>query len=104
MPGVESSLKRRKVAACILLARVFCFQPDIMGPEDWEQVWDNWRLLTMAGIFDCWEPPEGGDLLYSYAIITVDASPGLNDIHQRQVVILIPGSNRILVRVYAFRF
>ncbi|KAK2500569.1 hypothetical protein MC885_016268, partial [Smutsia gigantea] len=42
----------------------------INSPEDWEKVWNNWRLLTMAGIFDCWEPPEGGDLLYSYTIIT----------------------------------
>ncbi|XP_004581750.2 abasic site processing protein HMCES isoform X1 [Ochotona princeps] len=63
-------------------------KPDIIGPEDWEQVWDNWRLLTMAGIFDCWEPPEGGDLLYSYAIITVDSCPGLNDIHPRMPAIL----------------
>ncbi|XP_023611921.1 embryonic stem cell-specific 5-hydroxymethylcytosine-binding protein isoform X4 [Myotis lucifugus] len=53
------------------------------SPEDWEKVWDNWRLLTMAGIFDCWEPPQGGDCLYSYTIITVDSCKGLNDIHHR---------------------
>ncbi|XP_029773992.1 abasic site processing protein HMCES isoform X2 [Suricata suricatta] len=56
--------------------------------EHWEKVWDNWRLLTMAGIFDCWEPPEGGDLLYSYTIITVDACKSLNDIHHRMPAIL----------------
>lgn len=56
--------------------------------EDWEQAWDNWRLLTMAGIFDCWEPPEGGDPLYSYTIITVDSCQGLNDIHSRMPAIL----------------
>ncbi|XP_016052827.1 PREDICTED: embryonic stem cell-specific 5-hydroxymethylcytosine-binding protein [Miniopterus natalensis] len=58
------------------------------NPEDWEKVWDNWRLLTMAGIFDCWEPPEGGDCLYSYSIITVDSCKGLNDIHHRMPAIL----------------
>uniref|UniRef100_A0A9L0IWI7 Abasic site processing protein HMCES n=1 Tax=Equus asinus TaxID=9793 RepID=A0A9L0IWI7_EQUAS len=58
------------------------------SPEDWNKVWDNWRLLTMAGIFDCWEPPEGGDHLYSYTIITVDACKVLNDIHQRMPAIL----------------
>nr|KAF6471385.1 5-hydroxymethylcytosine binding, ES cell specific [Molossus molossus] len=58
------------------------------NPEDWEKVWDNWRLLTMAGIFDCWEPPEGGDCLYSYTIITVDSCKGLNDIHHRMPAIL----------------
>ncbi|KAM5280539.1 abasic site processing protein HMCES isoform 2-T2 [Ctenodactylus gundi] len=58
------------------------------GPEVWEKVWDNWRLLTMAGIFDCWEPPEGGNLLYSYAIITVDSCQSLSDIHPRMPAIL----------------
>ncbi|EHH66556.1 hypothetical protein EGM_03572 [Macaca fascicularis] len=55
------------------------------SPENWEKVWDNWRLLTMAGIFDCWEPPEGGDVLYSYTIITVDSCKGLSDIHHREL-------------------
>lgn len=58
------------------------------SPETWEGVWDNWRLLTMAGIFDCWEPPEGGDLLYSYTIITVDSCKSLTDIHPRMPAIL----------------
>ncbi|XP_074196593.1 abasic site processing protein HMCES isoform X3 [Rhinolophus sinicus] len=58
------------------------------SPEDWEKIWDDWRLLTMAGIFDCWEPPEGGDCLYSYTIITVDSCKGLNDIHHRMPAIL----------------
>ncbi|XP_047638253.1 abasic site processing protein HMCES isoform X2 [Phacochoerus africanus] len=58
------------------------------NPEDWEKVWDNWRLLTMAGIFDCWDPPEGGDCLYSYTIITVESCQGLNDIHHRMPAIL----------------
>ncbi|XP_063093886.1 abasic site processing protein HMCES isoform X2 [Cavia porcellus] len=56
--------------------------------EDWEKVWDHWRPLTMAGIFDCWEPPEGGDLLYSYTIITVDSCKSLHDIHHRMPAIL----------------
>ncbi|KAL2807120.1 abasic site processing protein HMCES isoform a [Daubentonia madagascariensis] len=58
------------------------------SPVNWEKVWDNWRLLTMAGIFDCWEPPEGGDALYSYTIITVDSCKGLSDIHHRMPAIL----------------
>lgn len=39
----------------------------------------------MAGIFDCWEPPEGGEMLYTYSIITVDASKDVSFIHHRQV-------------------
>ncbi|NXB41872.1 HMCES protein, partial [Leucopsar rothschildi] len=47
--------------------------------------WKGWRLLTMAGIFDCWEPPGGGEMLYTYTIITVDASKDVSFIHHRQV-------------------
>ncbi|XP_053454414.1 abasic site processing protein HMCES isoform X2 [Nycticebus coucang] len=57
------------------------------GHENWETVWDDWRLLTMAGIFDCWESPEG-NVLYSYTIITVDSCKGLSDIHHRMPAIL----------------
>ncbi|CAO2605805.1 Abasic site processing protein HMCES [Lemmus lemmus] len=57
------------------------------SPDSKEKVWDNWRLLTMAGIFDCWEPPEG-ERLYSYSIITVDSCKGLSDIHSRMPAIL----------------
>lgn len=39
----------------------------------------------MAGIFDCWEPPSGGEKLYTYTIITVDASKDVSFIHHRQV-------------------
>lgn len=39
----------------------------------------------MAGIFDCWEPPSGGETLYTYTIITVDASKDVSFIHHRQV-------------------
>lgn len=46
------------------------------------------RLLTMAGLFDCWEPPNGGEPLYSYTVITVDASKAMNWIHDRMPAIL----------------
>ncbi|XP_056380804.1 abasic site processing protein HMCES [Hyla sarda] len=49
---------------------------------------DGRRLLTMAGLFDCWEPPGGGDPLYSYTVITVDASKSMNWIHDRMPAIL----------------
>ncbi|XP_045390137.1 abasic site processing protein HMCES [Lemur catta] len=58
------------------------------GAESREKVWDDWRLLTMAGIFDCWEPPEGGEVLYSYTILTVDSCKRLSDIHHRMPAIL----------------
>ncbi|XP_036595148.1 abasic site processing protein HMCES isoform X2 [Trichosurus vulpecula] len=53
-----------------------------------EEVWDDWRLLTMAGIFDRWDPPNGGEPLYSYTVITVDSCKALSDIHHRMPALL----------------
>ncbi|XP_008283664.1 abasic site processing protein HMCES isoform X2 [Stegastes partitus] len=50
--------------------------------------WTGWKLLTMAGVFDCWTPPDGGEPLYSYSIITVNASQNLQSIHHRMPAIL----------------
>ncbi|NXR27139.1 HMCES protein, partial [Cinclus mexicanus] len=57
---------------------------EVQGDEEWK----GWRLLTMAGIFDCWEPPGGGEMLYTYTIITVDASKDVSFIHHRMPAIL----------------
>lgn len=53
-----------------------------------ESEWTGWRLLTMAGLFDCWTPPGGGEPLYTYTVITVNASPNLESIHDRMPAIL----------------
>lgn len=45
--------------------------------------WTGWRLLTIAGLFDRWTAPSGGEPLYSYSVITVNASPSLHSIHDR---------------------
>ncbi|NXJ66178.1 HMCES protein, partial [Rostratula benghalensis] len=59
---------------------------DAMAEEkEGDEEWRGWRLLTMAGIFDSWEPPAGGEPLYTYTIITVDASKDVSFIHHRQV-------------------
>ncbi|AWP03270.1 putative embryonic stem cell-specific 5-hydroxymethylcytosine-binding protein isoform 2 [Scophthalmus maximus] len=50
--------------------------------------WTGWRLLTMAGLFDCWTPPGGGEALYTYSVITVNASPNLQSIHDRMPAVL----------------
>ncbi|KAM6979732.1 abasic site processing protein HMCES [Aplochiton taeniatus] len=53
-----------------------------------EDEWNGWQLLTIAGLFDCWTPPGGGDPLYTYTVITVDSSPNLQGIHDRMPAIL----------------
>ncbi|XP_005992610.1 abasic site processing protein HMCES [Latimeria chalumnae] len=56
--------------------------------ETAEEEWKGWRLLTMAGLFDCWQPPDGGEPLFSYTVITVDASKTMDSIHDRMPAIL----------------
>lgn len=51
--------------------------------EEASAEWTGWRLLTIAGLFDCWTPPDGGEPLYTYSVITVNASPNLESIHDR---------------------
>lgn len=57
------------------------------GDEDPGE-WNGWRLLTMAGLFDRWTPPDGGEPLYTYSVITVNASPNLRNIHERMPAVL----------------
>ncbi|KFO69439.1 UPF0361 protein C3orf37, partial [Cuculus canorus] len=55
--------------------------------KEGDEEWKGWRLLTMAGIFDCWEPPGGGETLYTYTIITVDASKDVSFIHHMPAIL-----------------
>ncbi|XP_061640655.1 abasic site processing protein HMCES isoform X2 [Phyllopteryx taeniolatus] len=61
---------------------------DATEPEKTSDEWTGWRLLTMAGLFDCWTPPSGGETLYTYSVITVSASPNLHSIHDRMPAVL----------------
>ncbi|ESP05041.1 hypothetical protein LOTGIDRAFT_211838 [Lottia gigantea] len=53
-----------------------------------ENEWKGNKLLTMAGVFEIWKPPDGSDEIYSYSIITVDSSPAMAWIHHRMPAIL----------------
>ncbi|KAG5835804.1 hypothetical protein ANANG_G00247880 [Anguilla anguilla] len=56
--------------------------------EEEDSEWTGWRLLTIAGLFDCWKPPGGGEALYTYTVITVNSSPSLQSIHDRMPAVL----------------
>lgn len=62
--------------------------PGLTEGEEPPGEWSGWKLLTMAGLFDRWTPPEGGEPLYTYSVITVSASPNLRNIHQRMPAVL----------------
>ncbi|XP_059799952.1 abasic site processing protein HMCES isoform X2 [Hypanus sabinus] len=60
-----------------------CEKEEVDGEE-----WKGRRLLTMAGLFDCWKPPSGGEELYTHTIITVSASKAMSWVHERMPAIL----------------
>ncbi|XP_037345797.2 abasic site processing protein HMCES [Pungitius pungitius] len=62
--------------------------PDLTERREPLGEWTGWKLLTMAGLFDCWTPPGGGEPLYTYSVITVNASPDLEGIHDRMPAVL----------------
>ncbi|XP_033643283.1 abasic site processing protein HMCES-like [Asterias rubens] len=65
-------------------------QPDCL-PEDEVTEGSEWkghRLVTMAGLFDCWYPPQGGEPLYSYTVITLASSESMSWLHHRMPAIL----------------
>ncbi|XP_075951798.1 abasic site processing protein HMCES [Anarhichas minor] len=62
--------------------------PDLTEGGEALGEWTGWKLLTMAGLFDCWTPPGGGEPLYTYSVITVSASLNLESIHDRMPAVL----------------
>lgn len=44
--------------------------------------------ISFAGLWSRWQPPGGGEPLYSFAIMTTDAAPALAHIHDRMPVAL----------------
>lgn len=59
------------------------YSPTRLQSDQDDSDWAGWRLLTIAGLFDSWTPPCGGEALYTYTVITVDAAPNLQSIHDR---------------------
>ncbi|XP_065829007.1 abasic site processing protein HMCES-like [Oscarella lobularis] len=64
---------------------------DIVEEMDAEEKRITSRILTMAGVYDRWTPPkamESQEPIYSYSIITVEASKSIGWLHDRMPAIL----------------
>lgn len=67
----------------------FIHFPQTLEKEEVDgEEWNGRRLLTMAGLFDCWRSPSGGEELYTHTIITVSASKAMDWVHERMPAIL----------------
>jgi putative SOS response-associated peptidase YedK len=56
-------------------------QPWFLTPRDGEP-------LAMAGLYEVWAPPEGGDRLWTCTVITTDAADELGHIHDRTPLVV----------------
>ncbi|KAG9353221.1 hypothetical protein JZ751_017797 [Albula glossodonta] len=86
----SESLLEKKSYKC-QVAQSSGFKGDTLAQgeeEEKDSEWTGWRLLTIAGLFDSWTPPCGGETLYTYTVITVNASPNLQSIHDRMPAVL----------------
>ncbi|XP_068171308.1 abasic site processing protein HMCES [Antennarius striatus] len=83
-PKTSAGNKVTSEAACLQEEA----HPDSTAEGGEPEEWTGWRLLTIAGLFDCWTPPGGGETLYTYSVITVNASSKLQSIHDRMPAIL----------------
>jgi putative SOS response-associated peptidase YedK len=50
--------------------------------------------LALAGLWESWRPPQGGELLRTFTIVTTTVNELAADIHDRMPVILPPGAQR----------
>jgi len=92
-PKCDQSLNQGEVSPSLTVIRrsfvrlcqsyISAYSSTCLQSDQDDSDWTGWRLLTIAGLFDSWTPPGGGEVLYTYTVITVDASPNLQSIHDR---------------------
>jgi putative SOS response-associated peptidase YedK len=84
-PSFRSALRRRR---CIVPADGFFEwkKNDDKKTPCWVHREDR-EAFGMAGLWEKWEPKEG-EPLYTFTILTRDATPDLRDLHPRMPVIL----------------
>jgi putative SOS response-associated peptidase YedK len=49
-------------------------------------------IFAFAGLWEAWTPPDGGEVLRTFTIITVDPNDLMAEIHDRMPVILPPAA------------
>lgn len=92
-PSFRSAFARRR---CLIIADGYYEwqkRPDRKVPH-WIHRPDR-RPFAMAGLWERWNPPDGGEPLHSCTIITTEANDFVRPIHDRMTVILSPEERRI---------
>lgn len=84
-PAFRSSLRRRR---CLVPADGYYeWQGSGRGKQPWRITASDGRVMVMAGLWDTWQTPEGGELS-SFTILTMPAAESVAKLHDRMPVIL----------------
>ncbi len=51
-------------------------------------------MLSFAGLWESWRPPEGGDPVLTFTIIVGEANPFTRDVHDRMPIIVEPADRK----------
>jgi len=87
-PAFREALERRR---CVVLADGFYeWMTEAGGRWPMRVRLESGRLFGLAGVWERWRPPGGGDPVRSFTILTTDATPSLQAIHDRLPVVLPP--------------
>jgi putative SOS response-associated peptidase YedK len=90
-PAFRSAFKRRR---CLIPADGFY---EWTAPPKNRQPYHvrlrDGSVFTFAGLWECWQPPEGGDAVETCTIVTAEANGLIRPLHDRMPVIL-DGSDR----------
>jgi putative SOS response-associated peptidase YedK len=85
-PAFRAPFRKRR---CIVPADGFYeWQKTASGKQPWYIRAASGRPLAFAGLWELWDPPEGGAPLASFAIVTTSASSFMRPLHDRMPVVL----------------
>jgi putative SOS response-associated peptidase YedK len=85
-PAFRAAFRKRR---CLVPADGFFeWQKTESGKQPWYIRRIGGRPLALAGLWELWDPPEGGEPLASYAIITTSGNEFMQPLHDRMPVVL----------------
>ena len=86
-PAFRAAYRARR---CLVPASGFYeWKKTAQGKQPYYITSSDGSVLAFAGLWEAWQPAEGSPIL-SFAIITTDANPMMQQLHERMPVILVP--------------